>query len=150
HYLLILAAVILVCRTLPREVTAMVLAISLTVQIVDLKFLRNVVWAAHSQTAPSLNSHVWRTLGQRHRHIILVPPCTGTPQRGQLDYDFLPRMAVRQGMTINSYYSGRYDQHQLTYFCSETDRIKKEGLKEDTAYVFSPEVFRSLDGDALH
>jgi hypothetical protein len=59
-------------------------------------------------------------------------------------------MAVRQGMTINSYYSGRYDQDQLTYFCSEVDRIKEEGLNEDTAYVFSPEIFRSFGGDALH
>jgi hypothetical protein len=51
-------------------------------------------------------------------------------------------------MTINSYYAGRYAPDQLVHFCTELDRIKKQGLREDTAYVFSDDAFKTLTTDS--
>ena len=123
----------------------MTLAALLIVQLADTQSLRREIqshWDKVMSAAP-LAAPVWRTLGKDHRHLVVVPPWQCGPGRDNGFWVF-PMLAVRQGMTINSYYAGRYAPRQIAYFCSEHERIRKEGMRSDTAYVLSDEAYDAL------
>ena len=146
HYLLIVGGFVLVYQIIPARFRGPVFGILLAIQFADTHTLRQSIKKQYetAQSYKPLTYPVWQTLGQRHRHLVVVLPWQCKPENSDeatARYWVFPMLAVRQGMTVNSYYSGRTDPEQLKYFCSVTDRIETEGMRADTAYAFVGNTF---------
>jgi len=154
YYALTLLAIVWTIRHLKPRYGMFVLIAALALQMFDTRSLRANVRI--SPSAPSvpvrLASPGWSDLGREHRHLAIEPPwqCRGdTP--GRMDgYRIFGLLAAEDGLTINSYYAGRYLQDGLTYHChTAIDQLLRDGLAADTAYVLSPEIATALAKGAL-
>jgi hypothetical protein len=123
--------------------TALLLA--LLVQMFDLRPMHIGVrenWA-HASSAAFTDDPIWQEVGQKHRHLIVVPAwqCSKDNKEtpgGFPGYWIFGKLAANHGMTINSFYAGRNTPKQLEYFCeTQPADIEKSGLQADSAYVFS-------------
>ena len=124
--------------------TALLLA--LLVQMFDLRPMHIGVRdnLARASSATFIDDPIWQEVGRRHRHLIVVPAwqCSkdskDTPG-GFPGYWIFGKLAADHGMTINSFYAGRYTPKQLEYFCeTQPANIARDGLGPDAAYVFNP------------
>jgi hypothetical protein len=125
------------------------LTVALTVQFLDLAPLRAAIrqkWqSALAATVPAETP--WRDLGRTQRHLVVVPPWQCSPEDTPGDYGIFGRLAVEQHMTINSFYGARYSEDQKKFFCNEQiAQIRRDGLREDTAYVFGRSKVGQLVG----
>lgn len=120
--------------------TALLLA--LFVQMFDLRSMHIAIrehWASTSAAAFT-DDHVWQEVGRKHRHLVVVPAwqCSKDTPGDFPGYWIFGKLAADHGMTINSFYAGRYSPRQLAYFCkAQPAEIEKNGLETDSAYVFS-------------
>ena len=120
-------------------------------QFADTQSVRDFVQShwRHSMAMAPLQDPVWDTLGSKHAHLAVhaswqcKPETTdaATARYSTARYWVFPMLAARQGMTVDSYYAGRFDPKQLTVFCSNGERMVSEGLRPDTAYVFVAHAF---------
>jgi len=127
------------------------LSAALILQFFDLRPRRAAIhqlWQSASAAAVPTET-AWHDLGRTQRHLVLVPPwqCSpGNAPGGAAGYSIFGRVAVEQRMTINSFYAGRYSDMQRTFFChDQIEHIRQDGLRKDTAYVFT----RSMDGELV-
>jgi hypothetical protein len=145
NYLLITFAVVSVVRLLkPRDATVL-LATAMALQIYDTQPLRQSVRTAlAASVAPaSLTSPVWRTLHDRYRNLMIMPPwqCNGDTPGGGDGFRVFGLLAAEQGLTVNSYYGARYRQDSLTFHCNTAiEQLSKNGLLHDSLYVVSPRI----------
>ena len=148
YYLLIVAALVLVRRFLPRRWGLTLIAAMLVVQAVDVSSLHAAMRSNWTVRTAQLQAHDWRTLGANHAHLVVIPAyqcdSEATPG-GKSGFDTFGRMAVDQRMTINSYYAARTTVAAKEYFCDQQPQhLLSAGLAEDTAYVFAPDFFAAL------
>jgi len=153
-YALTLLAIVWTIRHLRPRYGTLVLIAALALQVFDTRSLMGKVRIRPGAlSVPGrLASPVWSDLGRDHRHLAIEPPwqCRGdTP--GRMDgYRIFGLLAAEDGLTINSYYAGRYLQNSLTYHChTAIDQLLRDGLAAHTAYVLSPEIATALAKGAL-
>ncbi len=152
HYLLIIAAMVLTYNAFSSRAAVVLVSILIFVQIADIQSLRTLVrakWQTSAMPTP-LKGEVWKHIGQKHRHLVVVPAfqCSWSDTPGGKDgfaiFDFL---ALRQRITVNSYYSGRYGEKSIAFACGDQpSNILADGLMEDTAYVLSPAFLAQFAG----
>lgn len=128
------------------------LSAALIVQWLDLTPLRAAIhrkWQSASAAAVPAGTS-WRDLGRTQRHLVVLPPwqCSGTDTPGGGNsYSIFGRLALEQHMTINSFYAARYTHTQRTFFCNtQIAQVRRDGLQEDTAYVFGRRMVGELIG----
>ncbi|HEX5997916.1 MAG TPA: DUF6311 domain-containing protein [Hyphomicrobiaceae bacterium] len=141
-YLLMAAALYAAHAAFGRRIVG-VLTLALLVQVLDIRPLlagtRAKLEAA--QSAVFTDHEPWQSLALHHRHLVIVPawPCQPHMTPGGLQgFWIFGKLAGQRGMSINSFYSGRFSKRQAGYFCEKQPRqIEISGLREDTAYVFA-------------
>jgi hypothetical protein len=129
-----------------------VISAALFIQFMDLNGLYESIRNKYrvARPAPFTKDPEWQAIGKSHRHLIVLPAwqCNSHDSPGGV-MGFFPfgLLAAKYGMTINSYYVGRYSKTQLDFFCrTQPQTIFTEGLKNQTAYVFSDaSKLRGLD-----
>ena len=148
YYLLFIGIIWSAFQTFPGRLFHVLLAIALTVQVLDLQPLRESVrdyW--RDANAPKVSDDpAWHDLGRTQRHLVVLPPwqCFASPG-GADGYLTFGRLAVEQHMTINSFYAGRYSDAQMTFFCREQlSQTQSNGLQADSAYVFNKSMVASI------
>lgn len=120
--------------------TALLLA--LLVQMFDLRSMHIAIrehWAGESSAAFT-DDPIWQEVGRKHRHLIVIPAwqCSKDTPGGFPGYWIFGKLAADYGVTINSFYAGRYSPKQLAYFCkAQPADIEGHGLETDSAYVFN-------------
>lgn len=148
YYLLAVAALVLVRRQMSRQWALTLIAGMLVVQAVDVSSLHSSIRSRLSAETSQLQDHDWRTLGEAHTHLVVVPAfqCNReTTPGGNAGFGTFGRLAIEQHMTINSYYAARTTDQARGYFCDQLPKqILSSGLAEDTAYVFSPAFLNAL------
>jgi len=157
YYALTLAAVVWTIRFLKPRYGAMVLVGAVALQFFDTASLRGAV-RARLETQPAaspLVSPVWRELGREHKHLAMEPPwqCRGETAEwgdtaGRADgYRIFGELAAEDGLTINSYYAGRYRRDDLTYHChTAINQLVKQGMEAGTVYVLSAQMAAAVVG----
>ena len=139
-----------VFRIFPYKIASTISGLALIVQIADTSSLREYVHFVSSQTNPETTvSSVWDSVGGKIKHLVVVPAwqCVDTPMSyletpggttGFLKYGFI---SIREHLTINSYYSGRYDSATVDVTCDGAlFETLSRPLRSDTAYVLSPKI----------
>lgn len=149
-YYAILAAVLTAAFRLWRIRTATVLvALALVVQFVDTSRSRSGVRSEISRNHPStLMSPAWSTLGNRYRHLIVLPAwqCDLDTPGGTQGFRYFGLLAAAQGMTINSYSSGRYSAASIAYECDTAvlEAVKRP-LDAQSVYVVNPSIAAQIN-----
>jgi hypothetical protein len=121
-----------------------VLGTALAIQVLDLmpmwSFIHRKWEAAAAPAMPS--GPAWQQLGGKQRHLVVLPAwqCAArwedTPG-GASGYVVFGTLALREHMTINSFYASRYSAAQRAFFCGDQILdVQRNGLRDDTAYVF--------------
>jgi hypothetical protein len=154
YYALTLCAIVGTIRCLKPRYAAIVLTAALALQVFDTQSIRGFVKRAHMafSAAPALASPVWRSLGHDCRHLAIVPPwqCGSDTPGGKEGFRTFGFVAAEDGLTINSYYAGRYRRDTLVYHChTAIDQLLRDGPTADTAYVVTPRIARVLAGQSL-
>ena len=84
-------------------------------------------------------SEAFRRLGEAHQHLVVLPAWQCDKQRtpgGAMGYATFGLVAARQHMTINSYYSGRYNMRAIEFHCRIVPaELVRRGPDANTAYV---------------
>jgi hypothetical protein len=148
YYLLIVAALVLVQRHMSRRWALTLIAGMLVVQAVDVSSLPLTIRSLRSEETRQLRADVWRTLGEAHAHLVVVPAYQcgwETTPDGYAGFGTFGRLAIDEHMTINSYYAARTTDKSKDYFCEQLPKqLLSSGLAEDTAFVFSPDFLAAL------
>jgi hypothetical protein len=155
--LLIVGAVAGVARYWPARWVPLLLIAGLAVQTADLEGLRRhfrhyierpavgVLREHEWRTARPGDAAVWSKLGAMVHHLVVLPAFQCDPVAtpgGQQSYATFGRLAVEQGLTINSYRASRYAAASLAYHCRDLpDKVATGALESDTAYVLNDNVF---------
>lgn len=131
-----------VAHLLPPKRGAVALAILAAVQLLELSPLRAGVRASAAESgarAAPLPDPTWRSLRARHEHLVVLPAwqCGPSASPGGADgYATFGLLAAREHMTINSYYSSRYDDRKFAFHCRTLPaQVLQKGPENDTAYV---------------
>jgi hypothetical protein len=149
YYLLVLAALASL-RSVRPPLRATLLGIALFVQLADLMPLMEHVRAVHDRRREAnLVDPIWNRLGERHAHLVIHPAwqCdyTVTPG-GWPSYATFGLLAASQGMTLNSYYSGRIGPQDIERHCHEALVPFLAGdLDPAAAYVVGDELLGELE-----
>lgn len=149
HYLLIVAAVILVYRSVSRRHAVAVLLVGLALQAVDLHALRHSVrQVANRRVVSPLQSADWQQLGRHHKHLVVLPAifCNQpTLPYPKTNFPYFGVVATEQGMTLNSYYAARYSPKQVEFHCHTLpDQVVSGQLDLQTAYVVDRRIMVEL------
>jgi hypothetical protein len=141
YYLLFAGAIYLAFAVFSGWSRYAVLAAAVAIQFLDTGPLRSYIgqYWQYASTPPIPAESAWHDLGQTQRHLVVLPPWQCDPSKspgGLTGYGTFGRVALDQHMTINSFYAGRYNSRQLSYFCTgQIAEILDQGLRTDTAYV---------------
>ncbi len=145
HYAVILLVLAGLLRWRRRGVALAALAAAVALQLADLAPLRARMEAKFQPTHPSaLRAAAWRTLASDHDHLVELPAwqCQKKKLGGFWNFG---RLALEQGLTINSVYLARYAPDFLSEHCQVLPRaLIDSGLAARTAYVFTPDSVRFL------
>jgi hypothetical protein len=148
-YVLTCAAIASISWAFPGRSGLAVLAIALAVQYVDTRSLRSDVYSRHLRGFETpLISKEWNVLGADHEHLVVLPAwqCSArdTPARGP-GYVAFARLALDQGLSVNSYYASRYQRAAMRYHC-QIARVKVSAGEFDihSAYVLNRDLMTSL------
>jgi hypothetical protein len=140
-YLLLTAALGVVVTRLRTWVAALVVAVALVIQIVDLRpghgerrfTSRSEAFHAWPR---QLNAATWGTVLSYYDHISLVPAsqCGGAP----LEHEELAFLAGMHGLTINSGLGARWDESRRRRYCGALEAAITEGrIEPGTIYIVS-------------
>jgi hypothetical protein len=142
YYVVFAAGVAATLHLLPKKWAAVTLATLAVVQFVELSRLRagvRITAAERGARAAPLDDPAWRAIRARHQHLLVLPAWQCGPARspgGDAGYATFGLLAVREHLTINSYYASRYDEKKVGYHCALLpDQVRRSGPSPDTAYV---------------
>ena len=149
HYLLTLGALVGTLSTIrSRFVVRTVLVIALAVQIAYVfPIMKSVMRESARTVSTLLSAKDWQTLGKSNRHLVIVPAweCNwvGTPG-GDAAWPWFARVALTNGITLNSVHAARASLASQNYNCRELPREIAQGhFRRDTAYVLYDWTARS-------
>lgn len=140
-YLLLTACVATLVTRVPERIAALILALVVSVQQIDLRTMQ----AARRQIARSDAFHafdrhfvspVWAAALPAYRHLVLLPPphCSDAP----VDYGDAAYTAGIHGLSINAGHVARYDRSRVLSYCHDVGEIMKRGLlNDDSVYVLA-------------
>jgi hypothetical protein len=134
----------LASRAFVPKVKRLVFVAVFLVQFVDLRGLMEATrarWTAMDFVGLVTDKPEWSGLSRGHAHLVVNPPwqcdIINTPG-GVKGFWIFGKLAVRERMSINSFYAGRTSDEQKAYFCDRQPAdILKNGFDENTTYVFS-------------
>jgi hypothetical protein len=143
YYLIFTGVLILSAWGFQDRRLHVVLVAALIIQVIDVSPLRAAIHAqwsnAQAPVAPS--GPDWQPLGREQKHLVVLPAWQCSPEETPGAYGgfaIFGRLAIRQRMTLNSFYAGRYNGKELQYFCETLPaEIEQHGLQADSAYVFA-------------
>lgn len=148
YYILLLAILAAVLKAFPGRAGTLLIGAAFLLQFFDTASLRAAsfqMWDRPPVVSP-LRAPVWATLGQRYRHLVVLPAWQCFPYRnngqdtpgGFPGYQIFGFLAIGQHMSVNDFYAARMSGPQTRYFChDETDELRRNGPAADTAYVFA-------------
>lgn len=150
YYLLVIGIIAATVRAFPGRWLYLVLGATLLLQYADTSSFRHAIHAQwKSSRMPAVSSDpAWRELGGTQTHLVVMPAwqCSSEATPGGVDgFAAFGQLALEKHMTINSFYAGRYSRRQIAFFCQDQlDMIVKDGLQDDTAYVFSKAMLATV------
>lgn len=131
-------------RLWSRRVALLAVFAALVIQVVDTSGVRAYVHASVSASyALPFRSAEWSSLGRRYRHLVVLPAwqCGLPTPGGEEGFRDFGLLAVAQGMTINSYSSGRYSDASLREQCDTAVlRATRQPLDPQSFYVVNPQL----------
>jgi hypothetical protein len=140
---------------IPRRFQAACIGLLAITQWIELSPLRATVKSlitVNPYAPVSLQSEAFLRLGERHRHLVVLPAwqCGPTQSPGGANgYATLGLVAARQRMTINSYYSGRYSERSLRVHCQGIPAdLFRAGPDGDSAYVVDSQYLNWFGANA--
>lgn len=157
YYMIMLGAIAATLMAFRNRGTrCAVLGTALLIQCYDLHTIHGAVAAIDSARYVSpLRSGAWRSLGQRDKHLILLPAWQCDPSLspgGDDNWSYFATLAARSGMTLNSTHAARDSAQSDAYNCTWLpQRVLRGELADDTAYVLSDSlVLMMIDHDTTH
>ena len=157
YYLIVLGAIagtLMAFRN--RGTRCAVLGTALLIQCYDLHTIHGAVAAIDSARYVSpLRSAAWPSLGQRNKHLILLPAWQCDPSLspgGDDNWSYFAILAARSGMTLNSTHAARDSAQSDAYNCTWLPQHVLQGeLADDTAYVLGDRfALMTIDHDTTH
>lgn len=138
-YINVLGGVMVLVHHLGRRAWLMVGAMA-AIAAIEVGGLRAATRAAHDPAvATRLVDPIWGELGRDHDHLVVLPAwqCGHVASPGGVDgYTLFGFVALDQGMTLNSYYAGRFGRAQISAHCVDLpNRLRDGGADPRTAYV---------------
>ena len=147
YYILLMAILGAGFKAFPGRSGTLLICSVFLLQFFDTASLRAaslLMWGRPPVATP-LQAPIWATLGQRYRHLVVLPAWQCFPYRsngqdtpgGFPGYQIFGFLAIGQHMTVNSFYAARMNSQQTRYFChDEVNELRRNGPAVDTAYVF--------------
>ncbi|HUF91048.1 MAG TPA: DUF6311 domain-containing protein [Candidatus Limnocylindria bacterium] len=147
YYLLVLAIVVAVVRSLPRGAAIAALALASLVQVADLTAAIEPV-----PTPPAPEVGMWSLAEAEYRHLVLYPPqilwvgaCLTQGQYPHQYYVAHAWRAYRLGLTVNSGYMSRANDQASAQYCQAlTRRVTAGEFSPDTVYVVAAHALASF------
>lgn len=148
-YALMLASLWALSRRPRSRAMLTLLAVAVVLQLVDSAGVRRIVRTILVPAAPpALHDVAWRALASAHDHLVVLPAwqCgAGDSPAGTAGQGLFGRVALENGLTLNSFYAGRYEQASLTRWCTkQPHRFLAHGAAPRTAYVLGDAWARAL------
>ncbi len=147
-YVALAWAIATITRGLSRRHGAVLLAVAVVVQFVDLQGTLQARRLAardpgfHTWVNPFVSER-WAAIAPAYAHLALVPP----PQCGEapIPYDPAVRLAADHGLSVNAGLVSRDDQRARRRYCTDFDaEIDAVALRDDTLYVVSESAAKVL------
>jgi hypothetical protein len=152
YYLLIVAILVAVVRSLTRTRAIAALAVAALLQVAD---LTAAIEPVPAPPAPAIG--VWSLAEGEYRHLVLYPPqilwvgaCLTQGRYPEHYYVAHAWRAYRLGLTINSGYMSRANEDASAEYCRAlTRRVAVREFSPDTIYVVAAHAMRSFAGPAM-
>lgn len=152
YYVLVLAIVVAVVRSLPRRPAIAALGVAAVLQVAD---LTAAVERVPTPGAPAIG--VWSLAEGSYRHLVLYPPqilwvgaCLTQGRYPHHYYVAHAWRAYRLGLTVNSGYMSRANDEASGAYCAAlTRRIAAREFSPDTIYVVAAPALPSFVGPGI-
>ncbi|MBF0372776.1 MAG: hypothetical protein HQL38_01735 [Alphaproteobacteria bacterium] len=148
YYLILLAILALALRPPVGWGWRLFVGAMVVVQFLDTASLRGAVhaqWADYRYESPLVDP-VWERLPRHERRLSLLPHVLCDPDNtpGTELSPAFTLYAYRNGMSIDSFRAGRTNKRVRHHACGGAPPWKRDGLRDDTAYVLSPHMIGEI------